>query len=225
MDVTQIPMILMLAFGLGMLHSLDADHIMAVSNLASGSTMKTGLKFCLRWAVGHGLVLILAGIAVFGLGLSFPPEFSHYAELAVAGVLILLGLMVLWQIRRQRVHVHFHRHDGMPMHAHWHSHQQQGSHQHSHTALFVGMLHGMAGTAPLLALIPLAMAHQAVYGFVYLLVFSLGVASAMLLFGGLLGYFSGYVQRYSATLFRRVRTSLGIGAILVGGLMLGRSLL
>ncbi len=224
MDYSQIPVLLTLAFGLGLLHSLDADHIMAVSNLAQSQqdqrSIKTNIQFCLRWACGHGLILFLVGLFVFVLGANFPEALSLYAERAVALILILIGLFVLYDIWHRRLHFHYHQHDNLPRHAHWHSHASEHSHKHSHTALFVGMLHGLAGSAPLLALIPIAMTQRPMYGFLYLIIFSLGVIIAMLLFGGVLGYFSKFIVLYSAGLFRLIRTSLGLGAIVVGSIIL-----
>ena len=47
--------VLYLAFGLGMLHALDADHIIAISGLScQKSDKKASLLFCMRWAFGHG---------------------------------------------------------------------------------------------------------------------------------------------------------------------------
>jgi len=220
-DYSQIPVLLTLAFGLGLLHSLDADHIMAVSNLASGRRgIKSNIQFCLRWAGGHGLTLFVVGLFVFVLGVSLPEALSLYAERVVAAILILIGLYVLYDVWRRRIHIHFHQHDDLPSHAHWHSHAKQNSHQHSHTALFVGMLHGLAGSAPLLAIIPVTMSRQPMVGFMYLIIFSLGVIVAMLVFGGLLGYFSNLVILYSEKIFRLIRSILGIGAIGVGSVML-----
>ena len=220
MDYSQLPVLLSLAFGLGLLHSLDADHIMAVSNLASGQSVKTNVQFCLRWALGHGLTLFIIGMLVFALGISLPEQLSLYAERCVALVLILLGLYVLYDVLRRRIHIHFHQHDDQPKHAHWHSHAKQASHRHNHTALFVGMLHGLAGSAPLLALIPISMTQQPRYGFIYLMIFSLGVIVSMLLFGGLLGMVSKHVIEYSEKAFRIVRAVLGLGAMTIGSIIL-----
>jgi len=233
LDYSQIPVLLTLAFGLGMLHSLDADHIMAVSNLAQNNQHQGGIKnsihFCLHWACGHGLVLFLVGVVVFILGVSLPAELSLYAEMVVAAVLIVIGLFVLYDVWQRRIHIHFHQHDNLPKHAHWHSHANQNSHRHSHTALFVGMLHGLAGFAPLLAIIPATMTsvtitQRAWSGFLYLIIFSLGVLAAMLLFGGVLGYFSKFIASSNEKIFRLLRTFLGLGAIGVGSIMLMGSL-
>ena len=221
MDFSQLPVILSLAFGLGLLHSLDADHIIAVSNLASTRPdRRSTVQFCMRWAVGHGLTLLFIGLLVFVFGLSLPESISTYAEFIVAVVLILIGVYVISDVLRKHVHIHFHKHDGLPEHAHWHSHKNDESHRHTHTAIFIGMLHGLAGSAPLLALIPIAMSEQAVYGFIYLMIFSIGVLFAMLLFGGLLGVFTNKVLAISQSLFSWVRGLLGVGAIAAGSLLI-----
>lgn len=228
MEFTQLTVVIALAFGLGMLHALDADHIMAVSGLiANQRSAKSTLRFCLRWAIGHGSVLLLVGIAVFALGWVLPPAVSHYAEATVAVVLIAIGTAVLINMYRNRLHVHFHHHDDLPAHAHWHAHSAadmprhaHAHHRHEHGAVIVGMLHGLAGSAPLLALIPMTMLQTPMLGFVYLVIFSAGVLLAMVVFGGLLGWLFGAVARVAERLLFWIRGLTGVSAILLGGIML-----
>lgn len=228
MEFTQLSVIITLAFGLGMLHALDADHIMAVSSLiANQRSLQNTLRFSLRWAIGHGSVLLLVGLAVFALGWVLPPALSQYAEAAVACVLITIGCVLLVNLYRQRLHLHFHHHDGLPAHAHWHQHDHAESsrhahapHRHEHSAVIVGMLHGLAGSAPLLAIIPITMVKTPWLGFVYLLVFSLGVLLAMILFGGLLGLVLNTVAKLAERLLVWLRALTGVGAIVLGGLLL-----
>ena len=150
--------ILSLAFGLGLMHALDADHIMAVSGL---SVRKPGLSQCmrfgLRWAVGHGLSLLIIGSGVLILGMAIPESLSQTAESLVGFVLIGIGLWVIFELVSRRAHIHFHQHDGIPRHAHWHVHTEHpipisshngATHRHEHSAVLVGMLHGTAGSAP-----------------------------------------------------------------------------
>ena len=221
MELSQLPVLLTLAFGLGLVHSLDADHVMAVTNLATGRVeLKSTIQFCLRWAIGHGLILFIVGVLVFIVGIHLPESVSQYAEIMVASILILLGIYVLYEVLYRRIHIHFHQHDDMPQHAHWHSHATHSSHRHKHTAMFIGMLHGLAGSAPLLALIPLGITQQPLHGFLYLVIFSLGVIVSMLVFGGVLGYVSRHIVCYSTKLFRYLRIILGLGAMMVGTLVL-----
>ncbi len=160
---SNLPAVLTLAFGLGMLHALDADHIMAVSTLASTrSGRQRALAFCARWAIGHGLTLLTIGAAVLLLGMAIPARLSADAESLVGVVLVLIGAWVLWDLWRRRVHLHFHAHEGAITHAHWHLDQPgaarrgEHGHAHGHGAVLVGVMHGTAGSAPLLALLPMA---------------------------------------------------------------------
>jgi high-affinity nickel permease len=65
-DINLVFSILTLGFGLGLLHALDADHIMAITSLASGQdsenqktwSISRMVGFCIRWAIGHAAVLL-----------------------------------------------------------------------------------------------------------------------------------------------------------------------
>ncbi len=219
---------LSLAFGLGMLHALDADHIAAVTGLSGRkATLADSVRFCTRWAMGHGASLLVIGGAVLLLGMGIPERLSAFAESLVGVVLISIGLWIGWDLWRNRAHLHFHRHDDMPEHAHWHKHSKQSPqahvgdpHRHSHSAVMVGMLHGTAGSAPLLALLPLAGKTSPWLGMSYLLLFGIGVLLAMLAFGGLLGGVFRLLSRLGNRLIIGLRALVGAGSIAFGGYLL-----
>lgn len=230
--------LLSVAFGLGMIHALDADHIMAVSGL---SVRKPKLNYCLqfglRWAIGHGFSLLLIGGSVLLLGIAIPESLSQTAELLVSVVLIGIGLWILWELFSRRAHVHFHQHDGIPRHAHWHvhanrshqsSHKQSHKempHKHEHSAVMVGMLHGTAGSAPLLALIPLTKLGGSPWlGMGYLLLFGLGVIVSMLTFSGLLGVTVNWLSRWGNRAVKVLRTGVAMSSISFGSYLLYSSL-
>lgn len=182
----------MFAFGMGLLHALDADHILAVSVLSSNkASFKKSMRYALRWSLGHGLILVSIMMLIYYLGFDLPAEVTAVAEQVVGLVLIVLGLVLLYQIRKQNLHLHFHKHEGKQEHAHWHKHEDKDTkkqnHRHEHKAFFIGGLHGLAGSAPLLAVIPVAKADQLLLSFLYISVFSLGVFLAMVCFGGAFG--------------------------------------
>lgn len=215
--------VLLLAFGLGMLHALDADHVMAVTGLSCQKPdKKTSVLFCARWAIGHGTALILIGTLVMFLGMAIPEELSAYAENLVGVVLIMIGLYVLWDIVRQRAHLHFHRHDSLPQHAHWHSHKHatdehhKDKHKHKHAPVFVGVLHGTAGSAPLLALLPLSQLSSPWLGMSYLLLFGFGVFLAMLIFGGVIGQVFGWMKRWGNQAITTLRIGISLLSIAYG---------
>ncbi|MGD8566598.1 MAG: sulfite exporter TauE/SafE family protein [Gammaproteobacteria bacterium] len=218
-----------LAFGLGMVHALDADHIVAVSSLAGTRVNRRDtMGFCIRWALGHGLSLLLIGSCVFLLGMAIPQELSHYAETMVGAVLITIGLMLCRQLIRQNAHLHVHHHDGLPPHAHWHTHDQHQTdhhrdrHRHRHTAVLVGLVHGTAGSAPLLVLIPLAKIGTPWMGMLYLTTFSIGVMITMLIFGGVLGSVYQWLSRHGPAFIKTAKAliatvSMGYGSYLLAG--------
>ena len=178
------------------------------------------MLYCSRWALGHALTLILLGTLVFIIGMQLPEQLSTYAEFVIAMFLIVMGIMLLRQLQRQRVHIHYHQHDGLPEHAHWHSHAASHLQQHQHRAQFIGSLHGLAGSAPLLALIPLAVNQQPVIGFLYLVIFSVGVITAMLLFGGALNVVSAYLYRTRERVRLWFRMAIGLATIAVGTMLM-----
>jgi ABC-type nickel/cobalt efflux system permease component RcnA len=152
----QLIAILSLAFGLGLLHALDADHIMAVSGLASRQpSFKKSLMFCLRWAIGHASALLIIGGAVFFVGAAIPDRLSHFAEQAVGVMLLLLGSWIIYDLRLRNLRLHSHQHQGLPRHIHWHSPQlnHSSSDKSDHSAVLVGILHGVAGDHTRLGLV------------------------------------------------------------------------
>jgi len=215
--------IFVLAFGAGLLHALDADHVMAVTAM---SAKKVGIRaivnLCLKWSLGHGAVILFVGASILIFGVSLPDALSHYAEKAVAILLLVLGGWILWDLYRSRAHFHFHEHHGTTRHAHWHIKETETNnaelsveHKHGHRAVMVGVLHGLAGLAPLLALVPIA--KQPVWlAITYLLIFCLGVFLSMLIFGGVLGKVIEGIQKYSVLSINVIRGLVGISSISLG---------
>ena len=210
--------IFLLAFGAGIVHALDADHVMAVTAIASKKLgMKAIVQLCLKWSLGHGGVLFIVGGSIFIFDLNIPHELSQYAEKGVAILLIAIGVWILRDLYKASAHVHFHKHEGLTNHAHWHVKETNNNveHRHEHKAVMVGVLHGFAGLAPLLAIIP--MANQPAWlGLVYLLIFSLGVFLSMLVFGGLLGEFLERLQSYGVISMNLLRGMIGLASIGLG---------
>jgi nickel/cobalt exporter len=185
---------LSLAFVLGLVHAFDADHVMAVSVFATQRKGgREGIRAGVRWAVGHGLVLLAVGLVLLFLGHSLPAEIAIVAERLVGLAMILLGAIVWIDLARRRSHLHFHAHEDLPPHAHWHTHEDDG-HRHEHGALMLGALHGLAGSAPILAVLPAA-ARSPILGLAYLALFAVGVALAMGVVSGLIGHFTARLSR------------------------------
>lgn len=210
---------LLLALGLGMLHALDADHIMAVSALtAKRPSVASSMRFCSHWATGHGLALFSIAIGVFVLGAAIPETLSHWAESIVGAVLITIGCLVLWEVVRCGLQLGFHHHDPDIHHLHWH--QQNHNRKQDHSALCVGLLHGTAGSAPLLILVPISNMGSALDAMSYVLLFALGVVLSMLIFGGLLAQLYQKLARWGDKAVILMRVSVALSSIGFGGHLL-----
>lgn len=157
------------AFGLGygMLHAFDPDHMAAVTGMAAGKKQQLW-KSALHWSLGHGGVLLLMAVLVYLLGVAIPHELSAWAEALVAYMLMGIGLLGFWKTYQLYIH------------------GQSPSLTSQSGAPLVGMLHGTAGSAPLLTLIPMVQVSEPVVGVVYVALFSLGVSVAMTGLGGII---------------------------------------
>lgn len=177
--------ILGLGLMLGLEHSLDADHVIAVSTLASRhKSLKTSSKEGTLWGMGHTLMLLLVGILVLGFKLTIPRQLALGMEFCVGAMLVLLGLSVFKKVFSRKIHMHEHAHGGL-VHEHPHLHQKD-SHDHAHRPLFVGMIHGLAGSSALMLLV-LSTISSFGLGIIYIIVFGVGSIISMLVISILLG--------------------------------------
>jgi high-affinity nickel-transport protein len=99
-----------LGFLLGARHGLDWDHIAAITDLtAQGGAVgrRRNLGLALWYCIGHGVVIILIGVAALGLGLHLPPVIDRVFESVVGVTLVVLGVVVLWQLGRDRTEYQF----------------------------------------------------------------------------------------------------------------------
>jgi cytochrome c biogenesis protein CcdA len=181
--------LLALGFLLGLKHALDADHIAALTSLA---TRSRGLRATMRvagaWGVGHATILVIFGTVLVLLGATLPQQISSWLEAAVGVMLIVLGVGVLRRLRGKHIHAHEHEHGGQLRHAHLHIHEEgRPEHVHGHArglvprALLIGCVHGLAGTAGLVLLAVPAM-ESGSRAIVYLVVFGAGTIAGMMLF-------------------------------------------
>ena len=174
---------LILGFLLGLQHALEADHVAAVTSLASRESSLRGMvRHGAVWGLGHALSLAAFSGLVLTFGRAVDERTAAGLE-ALAGVLLMgLGCAVLVRLRRRRVHFHAHVHRDGTRHFHAHAHEDAGSHdatahEHAHAGVlplatfFVGGVHGLAGSAAVIVLattgtasLPAAVAFVALFG-------------------------------------------------------------
>jgi nickel/cobalt exporter len=80
----------------------------------------------------------------------------------------------------------------------------------------MGLMHGLAGAAPAVALVPLAMFHSAWGGLSYLLTFAAGTAASMSVYALAAGFLAGRAVRFAEWVGRAVGQFAGLGTIAIG---------
>lgn len=220
----------------GSIHVLAGpDHLAAVAPLAAERETRSW-RAGLLWGLGHAAGVVVVGAAALLLREVIPvARISGVGERVVGGVLIGIGVWAIIQATRQRVHVHEHRHDGHS-HAHVHVHERHASHDaphahgaeaahvHVHTgaAFGVGILHGLAGSAHFLGILPALAFPDAGQAVAYVATFAVGTVLAMSVFAALIGWVARRFARRGQVLFRGLLFGFGVVAIAVGLVWLGR---
>ena len=88
----------------------------------------------------------------------------------------------------------------------------------------VGVMHGLAGSAPALALIPVVVHGELLTALAYLALFSLGVMLAMLVFGLGFGATQQFLQQRYLWIFNLFRNMVAAASILLGGYWIAQAL-
>ncbi|MEO7037784.1 MAG: sulfite exporter TauE/SafE family protein [Polyangiaceae bacterium] len=167
--------VLALGFFLGMRHATDADHVVAVSTIVSRTrTLRAAAPIGILWGIGHTLTILLVGAAIILFGVVIPTRLGLGMEFCVAVMLILLGGLNLRNAFRPAPAPAQHEH-----HGHSHAHAHAAAHL-SVRPLFVGIVHGLAGSAAV-ALLVLGTIHEPFWALGYLAVFGVGTIAGMLL--------------------------------------------
>jgi len=167
-----------------MRHALEADHLAAVAAISTKDhSLRASIKHGVIWGVGHTSTLFLFGAIVIFMNTGISQQVADRLELVVGIMLLVLGFDVLRRIVKERIHYHSHRHSDSEMHCHAHSHRgekehSQTSHQHGHEkfpykTLFIGFMHGLAGSAALI-LLTLDTIKSVSLSMIYILLFGIG---------------------------------------------------
>lgn len=222
-----------LGFVVGMQHALEADHLAAVSSIATGRTNMGGaVKHGLAWGLGHTLTLFLFAGAAMLLGSAISGGVAMWLEAAVGIMLVALGGQVLWRLWRSRVHVHPHSHPGRK-HRHIHAHrsagegEEHGEHVHEHgfrwKTFIIGLIHGMAGSAALLAF-AVSQVVDRIEGLIYILVFGIGSMVGMGILSSAIAVPLVISWRFMTRVNRGLQAAVGTVTIAIGATTLYETL-
>lgn len=161
--------VLLLGLVLGIKHSIEPDHIIAVSTMVSNqkklwrSTL-TGIF----WGIGHTSTLFIVGMVLVLLKGELPEVWAMSLEFLVGIMLVYLGYKNFVSVKTVYQH----------------------SHKHEKSSLIkvtvIGFIHGLAGSAAMV-LLTLSTVESVWECAVYILVFGVGTITGMLIFTTILG--------------------------------------
>jgi ABC-type nickel/cobalt efflux system permease component RcnA len=210
-----LAVLLSAAFVLGLGHSFEPDHVVAVSTIVSqGRGLVRSVVTGSLWGLGHTMSLLVVGVLVMLLRLQFPATIAKVFDTLVGVMLVVLGLWTVLKVRRDRMHLHVHTHDGKA-HSHLHSHRESLSHEHKHIPFSVGIVHGLAGSG---ALLILAMATMSSITEVlsFMAAFGGGLVLAMSLISSVLSLPTRIGGKLSATVGSLFPASAGVLSLALG---------
>ncbi|HEV2148297.1 MAG TPA: hypothetical protein VGR37_12905, partial [Longimicrobiaceae bacterium] len=89
----------------GFAHALEPDHMAAVTTFVSRRPRPLeALGFGLRWGLGHSAAIVAVGGVLVLLDVHVPEGVARGLEFGVGGLLMALGLWLLWSILHGRAH-------------------------------------------------------------------------------------------------------------------------
>lgn len=130
LDLIAVPLVI------GLAHSLEADHVVAVGNLVN--VRQNWLAECTKgalWGLGHTISVMLGGIAILSLKYAFVLPGGFSLELFVGVMLCIIGVLRLYKLIKKT---------------------NNGPHgDHAYMFFYVGLVHGLAGSGSIAALLSL----------------------------------------------------------------------
>lgn len=205
-----------------------ADHLAALMPLAVGQ--RRGAAWVgIRWGAGHsiGVVLVAVLLMIARQAIDLGP-LEAWSERCVGVVLIGLGALGLRAALRRNLHLHEHSHGG-DVHVHLHVHGttghhvagEHGDHEHAphlhpHAAIVAGTVHGVAGMAHLLGVLPSLALPTLTGSFTYLGGFAAGSMLAMSAFTAALGWGSTALGARAPHMMKGTMCAAATVCILVG---------
>ena len=189
--MVSIAMILLLGFVLGMRHATDPDHVVAVTTIVARQrgVATAGLIGAL-WGLGHTFTIFVVGAGIILFGVTIPPRLGLSMELAVAAMLILLGILNLTGTLR-RLQEKFPgkspalKLDDATLPTNAGEMVARIGRYNIFRPLIVGVVHGLAGSAAV-ALLVMTTIHDPWWAVAYLLLFGSGTVAGMILITALI---------------------------------------
>lgn len=150
--------VLLAGFLLGMRHATDPDHVVAVSTIVTRfRSVARAAGVGALWGIGHTATILIVGGAIILFEITIPPRLGLAMELAVAAMLIVLGVVNLL---------------GRP--------PADDAAFAPAKPVTIGFVHGLAGSAAVALLVLTAIGDPG-WSLAYLVVFGAGTVGGMML--------------------------------------------
>jgi len=177
---------------LGMRHATDPDHIVAVTTIVSRErSVARAAGIGAVWGLGHTITLLVVGGAIIAFKIAFNARLGLSLELAVAVMLIVLGLLNLFDARSSTRGLSTSR------------------------PFFVGIVHGLAGSAAA-ALLIVPLIDDPRWAALYLLTFGFGTVVGMALITLTIALPSSFATARMPSLQRSLRLASGAVSLVFG---------
>lgn len=211
------------AFLASTLHVISGpDHLAAVTPFAISSQRK-GWKIGLLWGVGHLLGMLIIGGLFWSFRELIPVDsISKYSEQLVAFVLIGVGLWTFFRIFiEQKNLIQKHNSHNEKTNSTYISSElkpiEENIERNIWSSLAIGFLHGLAGVAHFILLLPILAFETKLQGLEYIIGFAIGTVIAMTLYALILGNISFYSKKSNdPKIFKAIRFLGGLFALLIG---------
>jgi ABC-type nickel/cobalt efflux system permease component RcnA len=210
--------VLATGFALGLAHSLDPDHIVAVSTvICKTPSLRKCISSAAIWGAGHSAMVLVVGLLVLGLRVAIPESVFTFFELGAAIMLIILGILVIRPIVTHRLHSNQHEENTKITEdhgeEHHHSHMHGHSHNHLHGLALTGVLQGLAGSAAIM-LVTLTTVSSLEIGLAFLALFGAGVILSMAGIACLISTIISYTESKLESVHEKIGAATG--AISIG---------
>jgi nickel/cobalt exporter len=219
--------VILLGLFLGMRHSTDPDHVVAVSTIVSRQvSIRSSATIGLLWGLGHTLTIFLVGSAIIIFGVVIPPRLGLSMEFCVALMLILLGVLNLTGVMRWITEHLTPMKAGAAGSENIDKPKQRESRIIDRTIgklglyqtirpLVVGLVHGLAGSAAV-ALLVLSTIKSPLWSTAYLLVFGFGTMVGMMLMTAAISVPLVYTGKRFFNINRHLATISGFASMAFG---------
>jgi nickel/cobalt exporter len=177
---------------LGMRHSTDADHVVAISTIVSKQRSIRNAAFVGSvWGIGHTITIFIVGSLIILCGVEIPPRVGLSMEFSVAVMLVLLGVLNLSGLMQKitkrftpavpdSIETLLQAQTNITGGNRWLREPitRLGAYQ-CLRPLLIGLVHGLAGSAAV-ALLVLSTIRNPVWATIYLLIFGAGTMLGMM---------------------------------------------